>query len=154
MALEDELQQDVPQENPEEIDVEDLTDSEEEDLDIMVNLAKTMIDEGGYSVIEQAEASSDPAQIIGQFLLQLGSQIAEQLPADAKPSPRIMLCEGGWVEQVSDYLQEEYDVSRDTMDRAEMYVGSGAQAIAQGQQQPGGPAGPAPAPEAPVGGPV
>lgn len=142
MALDDKLKQ------PTEDNRERLTDDEEDDLRIMVTLAKNLIDEGGYQVIESAENTKDPGQVIGQFLMQLGSQIAEQLPAEAKPSPRIMLSEGGWVEQVSDYLQEEYDVPRDVMDRAEMYVGAGAQAIAQGQQQPGGPANPqgAPAP--------
>lgn len=151
MALENQLKEkDDDQER--EDGPESLTDEEEMDLDIMVNLAKIMIDEGGYKVIEQAEGSSDPGQVIGQFLVQLGSQIAEALPEEAKPSPRIMLAEGGWVEQVSDYLQEEYDVARDVMDRAEMYIGGAAQSIAQGQQ-----AGQqqAPAPQAPPqGGPM
>lgn len=147
MALEDQLNKEDEQERDD--GPESLTDDEELDLEIMVNLAKIMIDEGGYEVIQQADKSSDPGQVIGQFLVQLGSQIAEGLPEEAKPSPRIMLAEGGWVEQVSDYLQEEYDVPRDVMDRAEMYIGGAAQSIAQGQQaQQGQP----PAP--PQGGPM
>lgn len=134
MALEDQMKGKGEEEQERQDGPESLTDEEEMDLDIMVNLAKIMIDEGGYKVIEQAEGSSDPGQVIGQFLVQLGSQIAEALPEEAKPSPRIMLAEGGWVEQISDYLQEEYDVGRDVMDRAEMYIGGAAQSIAQGQQ--------------------
>lgn len=141
MALDDKLKQPMEEEDTR----ERLTDDEEDDLRIMVNLAKNLIDEGGYEVIESAENSSDPGQVIGQFLMQMGSQIAEELPEEAKPSPRIFLGPGGWVEQVSDYLQEEYEVPTEVMDRAEMYIGAGAQAIAQGQQQPGGPAGAAPA---------
>lgn len=145
MALEDQLKNKEDEQERQD-GPESLTDEEEQDLDIMVNLAKIMIDEGGYQVIEQAEGSSDPGQVIGQFLVQLGSQIAESLPEEAKPSPRIMLAEGGWVEQISDYLQEEYDVERDVMDRAEMYIGGAAQSIAQGQQAgqqpPGQPAPP------------
>ena len=110
-----------------------LHDEEEKDLKIMVNLGKDMIDEGGYSVVEQALNSKDPGVVIGQFLMQLGSQMGEQLPFD--PSPRIMLARGGWLEQMSDYMQEEYDVPKKDMDRAEMFVASSAQGMAQSQQQ-------------------
>lgn len=110
-----------------------LTDQEENDLEIAVALAENLIDEGGYQVIQQAEQSSDPATVIGQFLMQLGSQLGESLPFPI--SPRIMLAEGGWVEQVSDYLQEEYDIPKQVMDRAEIFIGSNAQAMAQQQQQ-------------------
>ena len=110
-----------------------LHDEEEKDLKIMVNLGKDMIDEGGYSVVEQALNSKDPGVVIGQFLMQLGSQMGEQLPFD--PSPRIMLARGGWLEQMRDYMQEEYDVPKKDMDRAEMFVASSAQGMAQSQQQ-------------------
>lgn len=127
MALEDRLKE--PQE-------ESLTPEEEEELRVMVNLAEDMIDEGGIQVIDQALNSSDPGQVIGQFILQLGSQLGEQLPFDI--SPRIMLAVGGWVEQVSDYLQEEYDIPKKDMDRAEIFVASTAQSMAQNAQQPQG----------------
>lgn len=157
MALEDQLKNAPPEdmeeegEDPSQVTVEQLTDDEEDDLKIMVNLGKNLIDEGGYEVVESAEKSSDPGQVIGQFLMQLGSQVAENLPEEAKPSPRIFLCEGGWVEEMSDYLQDEYDVPEDVMDRAEIYIGIASQSIAQGQQAPGGPAAPAdPAAAAPA----
>ena len=110
-----------------------LSNEEEQDLAIAVNMAMDLIDDGGWQVVQQAEQSKDPAVIIGQFLMQLGAQLGEQLPFPI--SPRIMLAEGGWVEQVSDYLQEEYDVPKDVMDRAEIFVGSSAQQMAQAQQQ-------------------
>lgn len=167
MALEDQLNSAPPEEmeeeeqDPTEVTVDQLTDDEEDDLRIMINLGKNLIDDGGYEVVEAAEKSSDPGQVIGQFLMQMVSQIAENLPEEGKPSPRIFLCEGGWVEEMSDYLQDEYDVPEDIMDRAEIYIGTAAQAIAQGQQAPGGPAAPAdpaaaaPAPAMPQqGGPV
>ena len=112
---------------------EQLSSEEEQDLAIAVNMAMDLIDDGGWQVVQQAEQSKDPAVIIGQFLMQLGAQLGEQLPFPI--SPRIMLAEGGWVEQVSDYLQEEYDVPKDVMDRAEIFVGSSAQQMAQAQQQ-------------------
>lgn len=125
---------------------ERLTDEEEKDLKIMVNLGKNMIDEGGAQIVAQALQSKDPGVILGQFLMQLGSQLGEQLPFD--PSPRIMLARGGWLEEMSDYLQEEYDVPRKDADRAEMFVASSAQGMAQQQGQQQQP----PAPAAPQGG--
>ena len=110
-----------------------LSDEEERDLQISVMLAENLIDEGGWKVIQQAEQSSDPAVVVGQFLLQLGAQLGESLPFEI--SPRIMLAEGGWLEQVSDYLQEEYGVPKQVMDRAEIFIASSAQAMAQQQQQ-------------------
>lgn len=116
---------------------EQLSGEEEQDLAIAVNMAMDLIDEGGWQVVQQAEQSKDPAVIIGQFLMQLGSQLGEQLPFPI--SPRIMLAEGGWVEQVSDYLQEEYDVPKDVMDRAEIFIATNAQQMAQAQQQQAAP---------------
>lgn len=111
-----------------------LTDDEEADLKIMVNLGKDMIDEGGSQVIDQALQSKDPGTIIGQFLMQLGSQLGEQVPFEI--SPRIMLAHGGWLEEMSDYLQDEYGVPQKDMDRAEIFVASSAQGMANQQQQP------------------
>ena len=123
-----------------------LSDEEERDLEISVMLAENLIDEGGWQVIQQAEQSSDPAVVVGQFLLQLGAQLGESLPFEI--SPRIMLAKGGWLEQVSDYLQEEYGVPKQVMDRAEIFIASSAQAMAQQQgvpqqAQPTAPAAPA-----------
>ena len=109
-----------------------LTDDDEEQLSIAVNLAKNLIDDGGYDVIEQALSSKDPGQVIGQFLFQMVAQMGEQLPFEL--SPRIFFAHGGWIEQISDYLQEEYDVPEDVMDRAEIFIGTAAEQIAQGQQ--------------------
>lgn len=141
MALEKQLTEES--ENEPQGDV--LSEEDEASLEICVLLGKALIDDGGKEVLEAAKTSKDPGQVIGQFLVQLGSQMAENLPEELKPNPAIMLAEGGWVEQMSDFLQEEYGVSREDADRAEIYVGTTAQQIAQTQQQPGGPAGPAPA---------
>lgn len=142
MALEEKM---MAAQQPQE---ERLTDDEEQDLEIAVLLGKKLIDQGGAEVLSAAEGSSDPAQVIGQFLVQLGSQLAEQMPEELKPSPKVFLASGGWLEQMSDFIQDEYDISRDIMDRAEVYVASTGQQIAQAQQQQG--AAPAGAPPAPM----
>lgn len=132
MALEDKLTQEQAGSAPQE---QTLSDDEEQDLEIAVLLGKKLVDEGGAEVIKAAEGSSDPSQVIGQFLVQLGAQLVEQLPEELKPSPKVFLASGGWLEQMSDFLQEEYDISRDVMDRAEIYVATTGQQMAQAQQQ-------------------
>ena len=127
MALEDQLQE---QQSPQE-----MTEDQEQDLSIAVNIAKNLIDDGGWDIIEQALASKDPGQVIGQFLMQLVAQMTENLPEEVDIDPAIYLAIGGWVEQISDYLQEEYDVPKEVMDRAEMYIGTASQQMLQGQQQ-------------------
>lgn len=113
---------------------QELTKDEQDDLAIMLTLSKNLIDDGGYEVIEQAQNSKDPGVVIAQFLMQLSEQLAEQLPFE--PSARILLAEDGWVEQISDFLQEDYNVPKKIMDRAEIYMATSAQQMGQaGQQQ-------------------
>lgn len=134
MALEQEMMNQEPQ-APQEQGAE-LTPEEEEDLDIAVMLAQNIIDDGGISVIDEAvNSSKDPGQVIGQFLMQLVSQMSEQLPREVQFSPRIFLAEGGWLEEISDYLQEQYNIPQKDMDRAEIFVAASANSMAQGQAQ-------------------
>lgn len=137
MALEEEImkgrQAPVEQESPEEAR---LTEEEEADLRIAVTLSKNIIDDGGIEVIDQAlSGSSDPAQVIGQFLMQVVAQMSEELPKELNLSPRVFLAEGGWVEEISDYLQEVYEVPENVMDRAEMFIAAQADSMAQGAAQ-------------------
>jgi hypothetical protein len=133
MALEEEI---VTKEAPS--DEGRLSKEEEDDLAIAVMLAQNMIDEQGISVIDTAlEESNDPGQVIGQFLMQLVTQMHENLPPDVELSKRVYFAKGGWIEQISDYLQDEYDIPRDVMDRAEMFIGAQAESMAQGAAQQG-----------------
>lgn len=157
MALEDTMKEEAPKESAPENSA--LNEEEEQDLRIAVNLSKNMIDDGGIDVIKQAiETSNDPGQIIGRFLMQLVSQLHESLPEGVDLSKKIYFAHGGWIEQISDYLQEEYDIDSDVMDRAEMFIGAQAQAMAQGQasqdvsQVGAGAAQPMPQPEVPMNG--
>lgn len=130
MALEEQMK--APQEQQQ----ERLSDDEENDLKIAVLFAEKLIDEGGIDVIDQAvKESSDPGQVIGQFMMQMASQLGEKLPEDMKLSPRIFFAKGGWVEQVSDYLQETYKIDRKIMDRAEIFIASTADKMKQGADQ-------------------
>lgn len=153
MALEEEM---MEEEEVQGVEGERVMDEDEEmSLEIAVLLGKHLIEDGdGASIIESAKKSSDPGQVIGQFLLQLGSQMAEQMPGDIELPPSIFLAKGGWLEQMSDFIEEEYDVSRKIMDRAEIYVATTGQQMAQAQaqkaqapQMQGMAAEPAPAPQ-------
>lgn len=116
---------------------EGLNDEEQRDLRIGVMLAQDMIDKNGAEVIKQAlSQSNDPGQVIGQFLMQLVSQLGEMLPEELQLSKKIYFARNGWVEQISDYLQEEYSVPRDVMDRAEIYIGTTAQEMAATKSNP------------------
>ena len=126
MALEDQLQE---QQSPQE-----MTEDQEQDLSIAVNICKNLIDDGGIEVIEQALQTPDPGQVIGQFLMQMVAQMTENLPNGVEIDPAIYLAVGGWVEQISDYLQEEYDVPKQVMDRAEIFIGTAANEMAAGAQ--------------------
>jgi hypothetical protein len=141
MALKEELVKEE-QGNPEGQASDYLSEEELDDLKIIVEMAKSMINEGGAEVIEKAvEQSKDPGQVIGQFIYQLIEEIGSNAPADMDLSPNVLLVPGGAVEQISDFLQEVYEVNKETMDRAEMYVGDMAQqAAAASQQQPHPPA--------------
>jgi hypothetical protein len=134
-----------------------LSDEEELDLKIGVLMAEHMLMGGGMDAIETAvNSSSDPGQAVGQFLLQMGQQLMESMPDDMKLSPKILLCKGGWLEQVSDFIQEEGGVKKSIMDKAEIYVAHTAQQMAAAKQQQGGgqvdgvQAPPAPGPGAPA----
>jgi hypothetical protein len=146
MALDEEMME--PEDNEQEESSED-----EMDLKIAVLLGQKLLEEGGLDVVEKAvRGSSDPGQVIGQFLMQMGQQLHESMPDDAKLSPAIMLAPGGWVEQMSDYIQEAAGVKKDIMDKAEIYVASTAQQMAQAKQAQGDPNAPpvAPGVQAPV----
>lgn len=116
-----------------------LNDEEEMDLKIAVLMGERLLNEGGYDVIEKAvDQSSDPGQVIGQFIMQLGQQLHETMPDDMQLSPKIMLAHGGWLEQISDIIQEQAHVKKSVMDKAEIYVASTAHQMAQAKQQQGG----------------
>lgn len=149
MALEDEVvkgpqAQEQPQQ---EQDAGVLNAEEEKDLAIAVMMAENLIDDGGIEVIDASEESSNPGEVIGQFIMQMVSQMAEQMPRELQFSPRIWLAEGGFVEKISDYLQEQYGVPQPVMDKAEMFVAAQADSMAKGAvQQQTAPAQPQAAP--------
>lgn len=135
-----------------------LNAEQKKDLKIAVLLGERLLRAGGFDVIQKAmKSSKDPGQVIGQFLLQLGQQMFEKMPSNIKLSPRILLCPGGWVEQISDFIQEKLNVPKDVMDKAEIYIASTSSQMANAKRQQGQgningiPAPPSPQPGGPQG---
>lgn len=139
MALEEQLAQAQAQSAEQPAPkLESLNEEEEIDLQTAVLLAERLFQEGGYDVIEQAiETSSDPAQVIGQFLIQMIKQMDEAAPNESKFSKRIYLAKGGWVEQVMDLIIDEFQLDYAISDKAEVYIASTIQQMAQANNTSG-----------------
>lgn len=139
MALEEQM---APKEQAQQPNnLEQMTDEEEQDLQLAVLLTERMLRDDGFSVIEQAlETSNDPAQVIGQFLLQMIKQIDETMPNDAKLSKRIWLAKGGWLEQIMDLIIDEFQLDYAIADKAEVYVAETATQMAKAGKAGGTPA--------------
>lgn len=127
------------------------------DLKIAYLLAEQALYHGGFKIIQGAvDKSKDPGQAIGQFLFVMGQHIMDNTPGNIKLSPAILLAPGGWVEKVSDLIQEKLKVPKQIMDKAEIYIASTASHMAQVKQQQGAgsingiPAPPVPAPGGPA----
>lgn len=134
MKLEEEVMA-AEQTAPAEPAANQLTDEEEADLEIAVTLAKHLIDDGGQEIIAEAMNSSDPGVVVGQFLMQMVMQMNENLPEGVELSKRIYFAKDGWIEQISDFLQEEYDLPSQIADRAEMFIGAQAESMARGEME-------------------
>lgn len=80
-----------------------------EDLEIAVLMAEDMLANGGMQVIKDAiNQSQDPALVVGQFLGQLIGQLGEQLQQQFPDfDMRVFLAQGGWLEQILDYIETE-----------------------------------------------
>lgn len=113
-----------------------LTKEEETDLKIAVLLGEQLMNKGGYDVIQKAlDTSSDPAQVIGQFFVQMIQKMVESFPKEMKISPRIYLCKGGWLEQIMDETIKKLHMDKRISDKAEIYVAHTAVELAKKYQQ-------------------
>ena len=135
MAIEEQLQE-TPEVEEQESSGGNMTDDQERDLELAVLFGKNVLADAEEQIIAPALKSKDPGQVLGQFFLTLIKKIDESFVNDMALDKAIYLAEGGWLEQMSEELQDEYGVSEDITNRMETYVASMAQQMAQqGQQQ-------------------
>lgn len=122
------------------------------DVELAVRMTVKLLNEGGMDVIAQAlKESSDPAQVVGQFLGQIVGQLAEKLNREFGTDPRIFLANDGWLTKVLDYIEGELGLPPEFSDEVFSQVLEVIKAAAMngGQQAPAAPVQPA-QPGAPV----
>lgn len=117
------------------------------DVELAVRMTiKLLRDGGGMKVIVDAiQQSKDPAQVIGQFLAQMAGQLAEQLRDKYDIDPRIFVAQGGWLEKVLDYIEDQLGAPEEFSDEIYSQVLETIKAAAMGgnvqpqggQPQPG-----------------
>lgn len=119
--------------------------SPNKDVELAVRMTiKLLRDGGGLNIIKDAiQQSKDPAQVIGQFLSQVAGQLAEKLDQEYGIDPRIFVSQGGWLEQVLDYIEKQLGLPEEFSDEISGAVletmkgaAMGSQNAAQPQGQP------------------
>lgn len=98
------------------------------------------------------QQSADPAQVVGQFLVQLIGHLADVASAEYNFDPRVFLAQNGWLEQVLDFIEDELGLPEEFSDEVQGTVLEMIKALAQGEKQPQQPAQAAPGavPSAPM----
>lgn len=92
---------------------------DDKDIELAFRMGVKLMNEGnGLDIIRQAvNSSNDPAQVIGQFLAQIMSQLATALGQNYKIDPRIFLCKGGWLEHMLDYIEQQLHLPKNFSDQ-------------------------------------
>lgn len=108
------------------------------DVELAVRMTIKMLrDGGGMKVIADAiNQSNDPAQVVGQFLAQIVGQLAEKLDAEFGIDPRIFLAEGGWLEHILNYIEDQLGYPEEFSDEIYAQVLETIKAAAIGGRQP------------------
>lgn len=91
----------------------------DDDIELATRMGIKLMNEGnGLQIIRQAiNSSKDPAQVIGQFLAQIMSQLATALHSQYNIDPRIFLCKGGWLEHMLDYIETQLHLPKTFSDQ-------------------------------------
>lgn len=80
----------------------------DEDVEILVRAGIKLLSQGGIQVIAEAiNTSSDPAQVIGQFMAQLIMKMGEEMVEQLRIDPRAFLAKGGFLEELLNYIEEQ-----------------------------------------------
>lgn len=109
-----------------------------DDLEIAVLMAQDMLEQGGIQVIRDAiNQSQDPALVVGQFLGQLIGQLGEQLQQKFPDfDMRVFLADGGWLDQILDYIETELGYPENFSDQIYSEVLELIKAAASGPEAP------------------
>lgn len=90
----------------------------DDDVEILVRVGIQLLKQGGLDIIKKAiNSSSDPAQVIGQFMAQLILKMGEEFVEKMQLDPRAFLAKGGFLEELLDYLEQQLGLPSDFSDK-------------------------------------
>lgn len=127
-----------------------------DDVELLTRMAIKLMSDGGLDVIKTAlQESQDPAQVVGQFMVQLISQLAENVGQQVDIDMRAFLAKGGVLENLLDYIEEQLGYPAEFSDQIYGEVVEMIKAAATDPEpvSEGGPPPPAPQGQPPQGGP-
>ena len=82
------------------------------------------------------QQSADPAQVVGQFLVQLIGHLADVASENYNFDPRVFLAQNGWLEKVLDFIEDELGLPEEFSDEVQGTVLEMIKALAQGEKTP------------------
>lgn len=89
-----------------------------QDVRIATSMGIKLMREGnGLQIIKDAiDTSSDPAQVVGQFLAQIIGQLAEQLGKEVDINPHTFLAKGGFLDNILNFIEDELSLPEEFSD--------------------------------------
>ena len=111
-----------------------------EDVELAVNFGIKILNEGGgLDLIKKSiNQSQDPAQVIGQFLAQIISKLAEQMLQEYSIDPGIFLAKDGFLDYILNYIEQKLGYPESFSDEIYTQVVEIIKAAAQGAPAPNG----------------
>lgn len=82
------------------------------------------------------QKSADPAQVVGQFLVQLIGQLADVAADEFNFDPRVFLAQDGWLDKTLEFIEDELGQPEEFSDEVEGTVLEMIKALAQGEKNP------------------
>lgn len=109
-----------------------------EDAELATRMGIKMLKEGGglKVIADGINSSKDPAQVIGAFLAQMMGQLAEKLKADANVDPGVFLAQGGFLDAILNYIEDQLGYPEEFSDQIYSAVLETIKAAAQSPVQP------------------
>lgn len=113
---------------------------DEEQVELVTRLAVKMLREGNVlpTLKRAIDQSADPAQVVGQFIVQLIAALAENLSSEMTLDPRIFLVQDGFLDHILDYIEDQLSYPEEFSDQVRGECLEMIRALAQGEKKPGG----------------
>lgn len=90
-----------------------------EDAELATRMGIQMLKEGGgmQIIADAINQSQDPAEVIGKFLAQMMGQLAEKLHQKAGIDPGVFLAQGGFLDGILNYIEDQLGYPEDFSDK-------------------------------------